>query len=137
MPKKITPEQLAASGSEDGHQLALMCWAADNFDKYPELKWLHHSPNGGSRDKREAGKFKAMGTKNGFPDLILLVKRGQFPAILIELKIPELIDKKNGGAQPEQMAWGNYLLDNGYGYRLCHGWEMARDTLISYLEWKG
>lgn len=137
MSGEINPEQLAASGSEDAHQLALLCWCAQNFNKYPELKWLHHSPNGGSRNKREAAKFKAMGTKSGFPDLLLLAKRGPYGGLLIELKIPNLATKKDGGAQPEQIKWGNYLLDNGYGYRLCHGWKMARDTLVSYLEWKG
>jgi len=56
----ITPEQLAASGSEDGHQLAIMQWCALNLNMYPELKWLHHSPNGGFRVKREAAKLKAI-----------------------------------------------------------------------------
>lgn len=132
----ITPEQLAASGSEDGHQLALMCWCALNFTQYPELKWLHHSPNGGSRHKAEAAKFKAMGMKPGFPDLALLVKRGKWSGLLIELKIPKLKNKKNGGATDEQVEWGKYLLENEYGYMLCHGWEAARDTLVKYLEWR-
>lgn len=131
----IKPEDLV-SGSEDGEQLALMCWAALNFNKYPDLKWLHHSPNGGSRDKREAAKLKAMGVKSGFPDLCLLVERRPFNGLLIELKIPELKTKKNGGAFKEQIDWGIHLRANGFGYKLCHGWEDARDTLISYLEWK-
>lgn len=136
MPKIITPEDLAKSGTEDGHQLALLCWCSQNFDKYPDLKWLHHSPNGGSRSKSEAARFKAMGVKAGFPDLVLLVKRGQWAGLLIELKRPELIKTKNGGASDAQLEWEEYLLSAGYGFRLCHGWEMARDTLISYLEWK-
>lgn len=133
----ITPEQLAKSGSEDGHQLALLCWCALNFQKYPQLKWLHHSPNGGSRDKREAAKLKGMGTKAGFPDLLLLLKRGEWAGLLIELKIPELKTKKDGGATVEQIEWGKHLLLSGYGYRLCHGWEEARDTLIQYIKWRG
>ena len=38
----ITPESLAKNNTEDEHQLALMQWCALNFNKYPELKWLHH-----------------------------------------------------------------------------------------------
>jgi len=33
-----------------------------------------HTPNGGSRDKREAGKFKLMGMLAGVPDIIILAK---------------------------------------------------------------
>lgn len=131
----ITPEQIA-SESEDSQQLALMCWAALNLKLYPDLKWLHHSPNGGFRDKREGAKFKAMGVKRGFPDLELLVKRGKFSGLLVELKVLKLKNTKDGGAFKEQIEWGNHLRANGFGYKLCHGWLEARDTLISYLEWK-
>lgn len=131
----ITPESLAASGSEDSHQKAILCWAALNFNLYPDLRWLHHSPNGGFRNKREAAKLKAMGVKPGYPDLTLLLPRLPFHGLLIELKVPALKLKKNGGAQPEQIQWGLYLQSNNYGYKLCHGWIDARDTLINYLEY--
>ena len=136
MGKVITPESIAGD-TEDGEQLALMCWCALNFKVYPDLRWLHHSPNGGYRNKREAGKFKAMGVKAGFPDLILLIRRGTFSGLGIELKIPGLRDAKDGGAKPNQLLWAEHLRQNGFGYKLCHGWIDARDTLISYLEWKG
>lgn len=42
-----------------------------------------HTPNGGSRDKREAGKFKLMGMLAGVPDLCIM-GRGIFH--MIELK---------------------------------------------------
>jgi hypothetical protein len=129
--KLITPEQLAASGSEDGEQLALMCWCALNFDKYPELRWLAHVPNGGFRDKREAAKLKAMGVKPGFPDLILLVKRGEYSGILIEMK-----KLKKGVVRLNQTEWGKFLTSNGFGFKVCYGWIDAKDTLVSYLEWK-
>lgn len=113
-----------------------MCWAALNFNTYPELKWLHHSPNGGFRNKREAAKLKAMGVKRGFPDLTLLIKRGMWSGLLIELKHPREKIKKNGGASPEQINWGECLQSQDFGFKLCHGWIEARDCLIAYLEWK-
>ena len=39
--------------SEDTEQMAVVSWARWNVQKYPELKWLHHVPNGGSRNKQE------------------------------------------------------------------------------------
>lgn len=54
---------------------------------HPDLaRLLHHSPNGGRRDAREAGRFKAMGTRAGFPDLILLVPSHGHPYLCIEMK---------------------------------------------------
>ena len=84
--KLITPEQLAISGREDSEQTALFCWCALTLKQYPEFKWLFHVPNGGYRNKREAGKFKAMGVKAGVLDLWFPVKRGIYPGLIIELK---------------------------------------------------
>ena len=49
--------------SEDTEQINAASWAAWNERQYPELKWLHHIPNGGSRNKAEAVKLKQMGVK--------------------------------------------------------------------------
>lgn len=55
--------------SEDSEQITLFAWAARMTGKYPELRWLYHVPNGGSRGPAEAGRFKAMGVKPGVPDV--------------------------------------------------------------------
>lgn len=47
---------------------------------------LHHSPNGGKRSAREAARFKAMGTRAGFPDLWLGIPVDGCPYLCIELK---------------------------------------------------
>lgn len=133
MTTPITPESLAKSGSEDGEQLAVMQWCALNLNKYPELKWLHHSPNGGYRGKREAAKFKAMGVKPGFHDLILLVRRGPYPGASIEMKSLKVKNHKDGGATPEQILWANHLIEQGFYVRLCHGWQSAVAVLEDYL----
>lgn len=135
----ITPEQLAASGTEDGNQAALFCWAAINRVKYPELKWLFAIPNGGKRDKRTANKLKATGVKSGVLDTFLPVKRGHFSGLFIELKRIERKAKKatsKGGVTDEQDEWRKHLLSQGFGVYVAYGWEDARDCLISYLEWK-
>lgn len=47
--------------SEDTEQIKVIRWAAAAECRYPELKWLHHIPNGGTRNSQEAIKLKNMG----------------------------------------------------------------------------
>lgn len=135
MAKRITPEDLAKE-SEDSQQLALMCWCADNFHIYPELKRLVHIPNGGSRDKREAGKLVAMGVKAGFPDLFLPIKKACWSGLFIEMKRVANRTKKDGGATDGQLDWLPFLRTQGYGAIICFGWLEAKKVLIDYLEYK-
>lgn len=126
MSKPITPEQLCRSGSEDGHQLALFCFAASSG--IPELRWLFHIPNGGSRHIAEAGKLKAMGVKSGVPDIFLPIGRNGFKGLWIELKKPV-----KGIVSKEQSEWLGFLSAEGYATRVCFGWEEARNALLDYL----
>ena len=136
--KFITPEQLAFNNTEDGHQLALFCWAALNFEKYPELRYMFHIPNGGFRHKAEAAKLRAMGVKSGVPDVCLPVRRGIYPAFFVELKKPAKNGKSGGRLSDNQKdVWIPYLKSQGFAVAVAIGWEDARDKVISYLEWKG
>lgn len=129
----MTPEQLAKSNSENGHQCALFCWAQQNQKDYPEVQWLFHIANGGLRDKITAGRLKAAGVKPGVPDLFLPIRRLQYPGLWIELKRPGVKKASN-----EQQVWLEMLLMQGYAAQVCIGWEHARDTIIKYLnlrEW--
>ena len=62
--------------SEDTEQIQVMNWAHWYTEKYPDLKWLHHIPNGGSRNKAEAVKLQQMGVKAGIADLFLPSPKG-------------------------------------------------------------
>lgn len=131
----ITPEQLAASGSEHGAQAALFMWAQLNLDKYPLLKFLHHIPNGGYRDKITAGKLKAAGVKEGVPDICLPVRiyvpnRVVASGLYIELKV-----KKNKPSDA-QKEWGQFLISQGYYFYVAYGWEDAKNCILNYLEGK-
>lgn len=132
----ITPEMLASRNTEHGHQAALMCWSQQNLDKYPELKWLTAIPNGGYRDKITAAKLKAEGVKSGVPDLCLLIKRGMYAALWIELKRPASEGKKVGIVSSSQNEWIDHLITQDHAACICYGWEMARNMIIDYLEWK-
>ena len=62
--------------TESAEQQCLFRWAVFQSGRFPELALLYHVPNGGSRKKAEAGRFRAEGVKAGVPDLCLPVARG-------------------------------------------------------------
>lgn len=141
--KKITPEQLAASGSEHGSQAALFAWAADNVGKYPQLKYMFAIPNGGLRDVRVAANLKAEGVKAGVPDIMLpwaswiwsFTSDGVYNVtgwhgLFIEMKVGKNKPTK------EQEEYIDYLKSAGYYCVVCYAWNVARDAIIAYLEGK-
>lgn len=137
----IRPEDLAASGSEDGNQAALFCWAALNTEQYPQLKNLFAIPNGGNRHIVEAIKFVGTGTRAGVPDVMLAYAaltahdmNWRYHGLFIEMKKEIYRNRKNGGRSDEQIAWGDRLVSAGYCVKTCYNWEEARDTILKYLE---
>lgn len=139
--KVVTPEQLAMSGSEDGLQAAVFCWAAMNVGKWPELKWLHAIPNGGQRHIAEATKMVATGLRSGVLDIFLPLPiqthwAKQYAGLYIEMKTEKRRNQKNGGLSDEQIEFIDYAERVGYYYKVCYSWEEARDVLIAYLSYK-
>lgn len=99
---------------------------------YPELaKRLHHSPNGGKRNAREAGRFKAMGVRPGFPDLILPVATtlydggNRVPGLVIEIKTVR------GRLTTPQTEWLDFFEAQGWAAYCCYG----LDAVWSRLDW--
>lgn len=115
--------------TEAQEQITLFEWARLQRGRYPELDLLFHVPNGGSRNKAEAGRLRAEGVKAGVPDLCLPVPRGRFHGLYIELK-----RKRGGRIDPAQTAWLEELMKQGYSVAICHGWEAAAEIILNYLE---
>jgi len=140
--KKVTPEDLAKSGSEDGNQAALFCWAATVTSQYPQLKWLFAIPNGGSRHIAEATKMVATGLRRGVPDVFLpepyfdCEDDVRYHGCFIEMKIEKRRKQKNGGLEDDQIEWIEALQKAGYYCKVCYNWIEAKETLIAYLEGK-
>lgn len=139
--KKVTPEQLAKSNSEDGHQAAIFCWAASVLAQYPQLEWMHAIPNGGSRNIAEATKLVATGTRSGVWDIFLPCPiqtkwAKMYAGLYIEMKAPAARNKKNGGLSDDQIKFGKYAEQVGYYCKVCHSWIEAKDAIIAYLEGK-
>ena len=113
--------------TEAQEQKALFQWAGYAEQQYPELKLLHHIPNGGKRDPITARNLKAEGVKAGVPDIFLPVARGQYHGLYIELKT------QKGKLQKNQKEWLNALNEEGYATNVCYGWLEARETIEKYL----
>ena len=134
----MTPEQIAKT-SEHSHQVALFAWCALNVGVYPELKWYHAIPNGGSRGddtKTRAirgGQLKAEGVKKGISDTLLPVRKlfnnEVKSGLYIEMKKPGSLNKQFS----EQIEFGEFVESQGFIYVCCDHWEKARDCLIFYL----
>lgn len=134
--KIVTPEMLAATNSETGHQRAIFCWSAmaENRQRWPELVWMFAVPNGGFRPKPIAAALKAEGVKTGVPDICLPIKRGVWPCLWIELKRPATPGKRVGKTSEEQDGYIAHMRSQGYAVAVAVGWHQARETLIAYLE---
>ena len=133
--KKITPEQIAASGSEHGSQAALFAWAADNVGKYPQLKYMFAIPNGGLRDVRTAANLKAEGVKAGVPDIFLPCPapsyfKVSYAGLFIEMKVGK------NKTTSEQVDYIYHLKSADYYCVVCYSWTDAANSIIAYLEGK-
>lgn len=116
--------------TEAQEQSTLIKWANLQEGKYPELRWLHHIPNGGSRHPIEAVNLKRQGVKAGVPDLFLPYASGKYHGLYIEMKSTD----KNARLSKEQKEWRDGLIENGYKFHCCKGFEEAKDAIIDYLE---
>ncbi len=115
--------------TEAQHQALLIKWTQlpSIREQYPELKLLHHIPNGGKRDSIEAKHLKIQGVKSGVPDLCLPVARKNYHGLYIELKT------ETGRPSDNQKWWIEQLNGQRYKAVICHGWEEAKQCLINYL----
>jgi len=118
--------------TEAQHQQYVFKWAAQPHirAKYPCLALLHHIPNGGKRDAREATQLKRQGVKSGVPDLHLPVAAGGYNSLYIELKA----DK--GKPSNAQLWWIAKLNSYNNYATICYGWQSAIEVILRYLDGK-
>lgn len=136
---EITPEYLAKSGTEDGEQAALFCYAVTAGRTDPLWNLLYAIPNGGKREAATAARLKATGVKAGFPDIGLPVARGGYHALYIELKRRQVMGKRGrmiggGTTQTDQEKWHADLSKEDNCVQVCYGWEDAVNCVLWYLD---
>lgn len=124
-----TKEPSKIKNTEAREQSLVVIWSHRKAvrDLMPELKWLHHSPNGEKRDAITGNKLKAMGVKKGWPDLILPVRVGSTTGLVIEMK------SATGSTTPEQKEWLEHFGDQGWHVQVCRSALEARTILCQYL----
>jgi hypothetical protein len=112
---------------EATEQERVFFWCSWRLEKHPELKLLHHVPNGGSRNKLEAANLKRQGVKSGVPDICLPVPRNGFHGLYIEMKWGK------NKTTAEQKWWLESLRQQGYKTAVCYDADAAIDTICEYV----
>ena len=119
--------QYIRRSSEDTEQETVVQWARMMSGRWPELGLLHHIPNGGSRNKKEAVKLKRMGVLAGVADLHLPVSRSGYHSIYIEMKFD---DGRLSKSQKEFLKAASY--ERNY-CRVCYSAADAIEILDKYM----
>lgn len=109
---------------EEDIQCVCVRWFDYRYQKIKNL--LHHSPNGGKRNVREAARFKAMGTRAGFPDLVLLVPRKGYTFLAIEMK------DDRGRQTPKQKMMQREMERQGALYVICRSFDEFKLLVTNY-----
>ena len=115
--------------TEAQEQAALFARCRGMEWKYPELRLLHHIPNGGSRNAAEAANLRRQGVKPGVPDIFLPVARGNYHGLYIELK-----RRQGGRVSAAQKEFLTAVKRQGYYSICCRGADQAYNVIIMYLE---
>ena len=116
---------------EKSEQAALFRWRDMAKKNRPELQWLFAIPNGVWLPDAYAKTALQQGLTAGVCDVALLVPRGNYHGLLIELK------RRNATpccvSQP-QKDFLDFHAANGYYATWCKGWEAAKNLIVEYLE---
>lgn len=150
---KMPGDYSAEKESEEAHQKDVCLWARQTAflhkddPQLSKLAFLSGSANGGKRDIRTATRLKEAGVNSGFPDLHLPVVLKTslddrslgivHPSLYIEQKLASRRNHKNGGLDPDQVVWRDFLINEGHAYAICYTWEEARDVLLAYVTQTG
>lgn len=114
---------------EEVQQKQVFDWAAMvSRQMYPELRWLHHIPNGGKRGKVEAAILKMIGVKRGVSDISLPVPRGGYNGLYIEMKAA------GGKKDPEQKEFISFVKAQGYYADFCWSGDEAIALIEAYIK---
>lgn len=117
--------------SEDTEQILFMRWCRSHEDQYPQLHWIHHIPNGGKRNSREAAKMKQMGVKAGVSDICFPYPSGRYVGMYIELKYGDNVPT------PSQRAFMRDMELAGHYCCICYSAAGAVRALQEYMDLDG
>jgi len=114
--------------NEHDEQVAVVEWFRMRF---PLLKMaLFAIPNGGLRHIRVAMTLKKEGVISGVSDLFLMVPRGTFHGLFIEMKT------KKGKLSDNQKEFIKIAINMGYEAIVGYGFEDAKNKIEKYMQIK-
>lgn len=119
--------------AESRECLALMKWAATVRleNGYNLGAVMYHIPNGGKRNKIEAGIMKGEGVKAGQMDYHLPIARHGFGSLYLEMKKPTAMPSD---VSQEQRDRTGIMRDCGNVVRFARNWQHAASIICEYLE---
>lgn len=98
--------------------------------QFPDIALLLFAvPNGGARNKREAGILKGEGVTAGVADIILLKPSGGFASLCVEFKTVE----KGSNQRDTQKRWQEVAEAAGNKYVICRSFDDFYREVRSYL----
>jgi hypothetical protein len=119
--------------AESRECLSLMKWASTvRLDNGYNLgKVLYHIPNGGNRNRIEAGIMKGEGVKAGMMDYHLPIPSQGYASLYLEMKKPIAIPSDVSQEQRERAA---VMRDCGNMVHFARNWRHAAEIICGYLD---
>lgn len=123
------PTKRARRQEEAKIQAECFRWA---WNEHPETRrLLFHVENEDAHGNLiEGARRRAMGLVAGVADLILLMPRGPFHGLMIEMKT------LTGAQKERQRTWQALVEKQGYKYTLCRSLAQFKQIITEYLEQK-
>lgn len=118
---------MARSHEERLQQSAFMRWVRLQSAAWPQLKWMHHIPNGEYRTPTTAAILAGLGVKKGVWDIFWPCPRHGYAGVYIEFK-----RKKGGRLSKEQREFAQDH-DGVYFFAAFNDWEQAREFVCAWL----
>lgn len=116
---------------EDTEQILFIQWCRLHEDVYPQLRWIHHIPNGGRRDAKEAAVLKQMGVKAGVSDIHFPYPSGRYIGMYIEMKYGSNLPSK------EQREFMREMEFAGHYCCICYSAAAAVKAVEEYMNLSG
>ena len=113
--------------SESQEQIEFIQWCKRQRNICPEIRWIHHIPNGGKRNIVVASKLKLEGVESGVLDIFLPVARRRKHGLYIEMKVK---GKVLSGNQKEFRA---FVIEQDYATFVAYNAEEAINCVKRYL----
>ena len=128
IPNPERPKRRSHRSNEGIIQAECFAWFHNTFPQYRGC--LFHCPN--ENDRADSNPIqgairKSLGVVSGVSDLICLIKRGGYGALLIEMK------DEDGQQRKSQREWQLIVESQGYKYCLCRSLAQFKDIINWYL----